>query len=56
MAFGLISYGGSTLGEDYSAYGKLTAKLKKWSQNETTYFEDLEVRPCTEAELGLTSD
>ena len=55
LAFGLVTYG-DFLEEDYSAYGKIVAKLKKWSETETTYFEDLQIRHCTEAELGLTED
>ena len=53
MAFAFVSYG-EELEDDFSAYGKLSAKIKKWSANETTKFEPLTIRPCTEAELGLS--
>ena len=55
LAFGLVTYG-DFLEEDYSAYGRIVAKLKKWSDTETTYFDELPIRHCTEAELGLTED
>ena len=53
VAFAFVSYG-QELEEDFSAYGKISAKLKRWNENETTHFEDLPTRPCTEAELGLS--
>ena len=55
LAFGLVTYG-DFLEDDYSAYGKLVARMKKWSATETTYFDDLDIRRCTEAELGLTEN
>ena len=55
LAFGLVTFG-DFLEEDYSAYGRVVAKLRKWSENETTYFEELQIRQCTGAELGLVED
>ena len=37
-------------------FGKIKASLKTWGLNETTKFTDLSIRPCSEAELGLTQD
>ena len=55
IAFGLVTYG-DYLEDDYSMFGQIKASLKTWGLNETTKFTDLSIRPCSEAELGLTQD
>ena len=55
IAFGLVTYG-DYLEDDYSMFGKIKASLKTWGLNETTKFTDLSIRPCSDTELGLTSD
>ena len=50
VAFGLISFepGDTSVDNDYSDYGQMRARLKKWGGGLAgTQFFDVETRPCT---------
>ena len=59
LAYAFIAFDEADPVEDISRYGEVKAFYKRWGNPGDpvgTTFHELSTRPCTEAELGLTSD
>ena len=54
VAFGLVNYDSRNLEMEHEPeYGEMKATIKTWNRNSGASFKELELRPCTQVELGL---
>ena len=56
IAFGLVDYDGDADIQNQPEYGEVKVSFKRWGPMTKTHFEGVEIRPCTEQELGTGPD